>query len=315
MKKFNFKKFLSNQGTILVLILMIIVATILYKDTFFSWSNFANVLRQISWFGMAAIGVNLCIICGGRDVSAGNTAMLTGMFYAYLVAMNGWNVFLAIPAALLVGVLVGVLNGFVVSYLDVRPMIATISIGWMLQSIALLLNNDSTIYINKKTENIQVFYKIARGNILGIPTPFIIFIILVIGFYLFATKSPTGRAIYAVGGDGDSAKMMGINVRKTKFVTHLICSILAAIAGLFLIARTGIGDPVSCSQWGFTLMSTVVIGGTRMRGGVGDLRGIIIGCLIYGLIGNILSMAGLTVYWQNLITGIVLLIAILVQKR
>ena len=108
--------------------------------------------------------------------------------------------------------------------------------------------------------------------------------------------------------------MMGIHVVKTQMITHFICSVLACIAGLFLVARTGVGDPASCSQWGFTMMSTVVIGGTRMRGGRGDIRGIIIGVLIYGMIGNMLTMAGMTKYWQDMITGLVLLMAILSQN-
>ena len=109
--------------------------------------------------------------------------------------------------------------------------------------------------------------------------------------------------------------MMGVNVERTRMITHLICSILACISGLFLIGRTGLGDPTSCSTWGFTMMSVVVIGGTRMHGGIGDIRGVIVGVLIYGLINNMLSLYAVTKYWQELITGLIMLIAVLSQEK
>lgn len=308
------KKFLSDKGTILVLIAMVVVSTILYGNTFLSWSNISNVLRQISWYGMAAIGVNLCIISGGRDVSAGNCAMLTGMVFAYCYSMLNLGVVLSVIISLLVGPVVGLLNGFIIAKLNVRAMIATLSTGWVFCAIGLMMNNNWTISM-KSSPALEKFYWISRSNILGVPTPFLIFLALVFFFWIFATRTSMGRAIYAVGGDPESAAMMGINVVKTKMIVHLICSCLACVAGIFLVARTSIGDPASCSQWGFTLMSTVVIGGTRMRGGSGDIRGVIVGVLIYGMIANILSMAGLSIYWQNLITGLVLLVAILTQKR
>lgn len=315
MTKKQIKAFINGKGTILVLLLMIIASSIMFGGNFLSISNISNVLRQISWYGMAAIGVNLCIIGGGRDVSAGYTAMLTGMVFAYCHAMMGLGVILSLILALLVGPIVGCVNGFIVAKLKVRPMIATLSTGWVYNAIGLMMNDNWTISMTSSPQ-LERFYMISRSTILGfMPTPFLIFLVMVFAFYIFSTRTSLGRAIYAVGGDQESAAMMGINVVKTKFLCHLICSCLACIAGIFLVARTSIGDPASCSQWGFTLMSTVVIGGTRMRGGSGDIRGIITGVLIYGIINNMLSMAGLSIYWQNLITGLILLVAILTQKR
>ncbi len=308
--------FLRGKGTIAVLILMIVLSSILFGNTFLSWSNLSNVMRQISWFGIAAIGVNLCIISGGRDVSVGYTAMLTGMVFSWCITKAGMNLWLALFLSLCVGPVVGLINGFIIAKLHVRAMIATLSTGWIFCSLGLIINNDATIYIAGSTKNIELFYGISRSNLFGfLPTPFAVFLVCVFGFWIMASKTKLGRVIYAIGGDQESAAMMGVNVMKTQLITHMICSILACIAGLFLVARTGVGDPASCSQWGFTLMATVVIGGTRMRGGLGDLRGIIVGVLIYGLLSNILSMAGLSLYWQNLITGLVLLLAILSQRR
>lgn len=309
------KKFINGKGTLLVLLLMMIVSSILFGRNFLSWSNLSNVLRQVSWYGIAAIGVNLCIIGGGRDVSAGYTAMLTGMVFAYCYTMLHLGVALSLLAAMLVGPVVGCINGFIIAKLSVRAMIATLSTGWVYYAIGLMMNNNWTIAM-ASSPALERFYVIARSNVFGFfPTPFLLFLVLVFVFWLFATRTSLGRAIYAVGGDAESAAMMGINVTRTRFLCHLICSCLACLAGIVLVARTSIGDPASCGQWGFTLMSTVVIGGTRMRGGSGDLRGVIIGVLIYGVINNILSMAGLSLYWQNLITGLILLVAILTQKR
>ncbi|NLF26275.1 MAG: ABC transporter permease [Clostridiales bacterium] len=308
------RKLISEKGTIFVLLLMVLVSTILYGGNFFSWSNITNVLRQISWYGMAAIGVNLCILSGGRDVSAGYTAMLTGMVFAYCFSMLNLGVVLSLVISLMVGPAIGLLNGFIIAKLNVGAMIATLSTGWVFYACGLMMNGNWTITM-KTTPALERFYWISRSSILWVPTPFLIFLAMVFGFWIFATRTSTGRAVYAVGGDPESAAMMGINVARTKMIVHLICSCLACVAGIFLVARTSIGDPASCGQWGFTLMSTVVIGGTRMRGGSGDVRGVIVGVLTYGLISNILSMGGLSMYWQNLITGLVLLTAILTQKR
>ena len=315
MKKIKMRNFLSGKGTILTLLFLVAVSTGLFGTTFFSWSNISNILRQNSWYGMAAIGVNLCILCGGRDVSAGNTAMFTGMVFAYAYTVLEWSLAAAILISLCIGPIVGIINGVIIAKLKVRPMIATLSVGWCLQACGLLIYDNNMITV-RSTQAIARFNLISGSDLLGFfPTPFAIFLLLVFLGYMLTTRTAFGRAIYAVGGDQESAAMMGINVVKTKILVHLICSCLACISGLFLIARTNVGDPVSCSQWGFTLMSTVVIGGTRMRGGHGDLRGIITGVLVYGVISNMLTMANLSVYWQNLITGLIMLVAILSQKK
>lgn len=308
------KNLLSGKGPILVLLCVMLVATVLFGESFMSWSNLTNIMRQVSWYGMAAIGVNLVIIGGGRDVSAGYTAMLTGMVFAYCYTMLELGTVLSVFIALVTGVVIGCINGFIIAKLNVRAMIATLSTGWIFYACGLMLNNNWTITLTS-SPSLERLYLISRSDILGIPTPFIVFLILVFAFHLIATRTSLGRAIYAVGGDAESAAMMGVNVALTKFLMHVICSCLACIAGIFLVARTGVGDPASCSLWGFTLMSTVVIGGTRMRGGSGDIRGVIVGVLIYGVINNLLSMAGMSLYWQNLVNALILLVAILTQKR
>lgn len=314
-KKFDLGQFLSSKGTIFTLLLLVIVATVLFGTTFFSWSNLSNVMRQISWYGIAAIGVNMCILIGGRDVSAGNTAMLTGMIFAFANTIMGWGVLVSVLVSLCVGPIVGAMNGFVIAKLKVRPMIATLSIGWCLQACGLMIYDNNLITV-KASPALDRFNMIARSNLFGFfPAPFAVFLVLVFIMHLVTARTAFGRAMYAVGGDQESASMMGISVVKVKMKVHIICSCLACVSGLFLIARTNVGDPASCGQWGFTLMSTVVIGGTRMRGGIGDLRGVIIGVLIYGLISNMLTLGSLSVHWINLITGLIMFFAILSQRK
>ena len=314
-KKYLLVNYMKSKGTILVLILLLIYCTIAFGATFFSWSNISNIFRQISWFGIAAIGVNLCILAGGRDVSVGANAMFTGMVFAYLVSVMQLNILLSLLITLCIGPVIGLVNGFIVNKLRLNAMIATLTISWILQSFALLLYNNNTIPI-RSTDRIDRVFALSRGDLFGIiPIPFAIFILLVWVFDIFARRTKTGRAIYAVGGDTESAGMMGVNVERTRMITHLICSILACISGLFLIGRTGLGDPTSCSTWGFTMMSVVMIGGTRMHGGIGDIRGVIVGVLIYGLINNMLSLYAVTKYWQELITGLIMLIAVLSQEK
>ena len=163
----NVRNCLRGKGTLLVLIAMILFSTCTFGSTFMSWSNLSNVLRQMSWFGIAAIGVNLCIIAGGRDVSVGYTAMLTGMIFTFCITKLGLNLWIAVLIALCVGPFVGMINGFIIAKLHVRAMIATLSVGWILSSLGLIINNDSTIYISKQTPYINLFYSISDLERIG----------------------------------------------------------------------------------------------------------------------------------------------------
>lgn len=299
---------LSKNGPIVILLVLFIGSCIAFGENFFSAYNLTNLLRQISVAAIASIGINFVIIAGGRDLSVGAVCAVASMVTAYL---SPYGFFVATGAALACGVALGLLNGLIITKLGVQPFIATLGTQLGAKGIALLINNEASIAIE---ENAAIFNWIGRDYILGIPVPVIIMLLVVAAAYLVSKYTRFGRSVYAVGGNEESAVMMGVLVDRTKILVFAISGLTAALAAVVLTCRLGAGLPSSGDGWDMTLMASVVIGGTLVRGGVGDMRGVLVGALICGIITNMLNMMGnVNAYWQNIVNGLLLLIAVVMQ--
>lgn len=299
---------ISGNGPLILLVIMFITSTLTFGASFFQVFNLTNLIRQISITGIAAVGINFCIISGGRDLSMGAVAACASMF----VAMGSfYGLVPSVLGAILTGVFFGTITGLIISRLNVRAMIATLGVQLAARSTALLVNGELSLDIN---ENLQSLVFIGRGSVWGIPMPTIIFVCVLIVGYIILKRTRFGRSVYAVGGNEESATMMGVRVKHTKMMVYVVSGVCASIAGLVMAARLGAGQPNNAEAWSMTMMATVVIGGTRMRGGVGDMRGVIIGALICGMITNMINMVGtLSSYWQDVVQGCLLLVSIVMQ--
>lgn len=301
-------KYTSNNGPLIVLFSLFVFSCCMFGSSFFSIFNLSNLIRQVSISAIVAVGVNFVIISGGRDLSVGSVcavaSMVTAMFSPY-------GFFIAGLAGITSGAALGFMNGLIITRLGVQPFIATLGTQLGAKGIALLLNHELSMPV---TDPMKIFATLGRGYLFGIPIPAIIMIVVIGIAYYTAKYTKFGREVYAIGGNEESAAMMGISVNKTKLFVYTISGITSAVAALVLTSRLGAGLPTAGDGWDMAIMATVVIGGTLVRGGVGDMRGVLVGALICGIITNMINMFGnVNSYWQNIINGSLLLMAVVMQ--
>lgn len=304
------KSKLKGNGTWIALFIMVVAATIFYGTTFLSVSNIFNVLRQSSMIGLIAIGMTCVIITAGIDLSVGATVALTAVTAAVLTQKS---VALALIVPILVGILVGAVNGFVIAKLKIVPFIATLAVQMAVRGIAYIATDVKSVSI---AEDAESFLIIGRGYLLGIPIPVILFALTAAVMIFVCSKTPYGRSLYAIGGNEDAARMMGIKVDRNKALAYVLTGGLSGLAGVILCSRLGAGQPVGGNGWEMDAVSAVAIGGTLLSGGVGSVGKTISGVLITGLIGNIINLQGdINTYVQKIINGAIVLIVIIIQRR
>lgn len=303
------KRALSSNGSILIVLLLLLYCGLRFRGDFLNPTNLLNILRQLSITGIAAIGVNFVIISGGRDLSVGSVAAVTAVIAAFLTP---YGLLPTLLGGLAVGLLFGLFNGFIITYLGVTPLIGTLGTQWAVRSIALLLNNNTSVAID---EGLGAFVFLGRGTIFGfLPASAVVFGVLLAIGHIMLNHTRFGRYVMAIGGQEESAVMMGLPTRRTKMLVYILCGAMASMAGLVLCARMGAGQPQSGISWGMDIMAIVVIGGTRIRGGKGNMVGVIIGALIMNMVSNMINLFGnINAYVQDIINACMLLLAVLFQ--
>ncbi len=301
---------INEHSSVIAVLLLLALGTAAYGMTFLNYKkNLINVLHTASMMGIMGLGVNLCFLIGARDLSVGALAALVSMVTAWL-APRGYLP--AILGGLAVGALFGACNGVIVGMFKVQPFIATLGTQLAARGFALLINKELSISLGSSAPQLKY---IGNGNLFGlIPIPAFIFITLIILLSWILKYRDFGRGVYAVGGDENSAEMMGIHVVRTKIIVFTISGLMAAASGIVLCGRLSAGQPTACEGWEMTIMAAVVLGGTSVRGGIGRIHGIFLGCLFVTFITNLINLNGhISAYWKDIITGIVLLIAVLAQ--
>ena len=267
--------------------------------------NMLNVLRQISTNMLLACGMTMVIILGGIDLSVGSVIALTGVISAGLVSRNG----MSIPVALLVGVVIGVVsgafNGLVISKTTIPPFIVTLATMNIARGLAGVYTGGSPVRVVSKE-----WQWLGAGYIASIPVPVIIMVIVFILSILIMNKTKMGRHIYAVGGNPLAARFSGINVSKVKFFVYAYSGIMASLAGIILASRMYSGQPTAGDGAEMDAIAAVVVGGTSMSGGSGKLGGTLIGALIIGILSNGLNLMNVNSFWQTVVKGVVILLAV-----
>lgn len=303
-------KRLSGNGAYLALALLVVAASAIYKDMFFSYTNLSNILRQSSMIGLISIGMTCVILTAGIDLSVGATVALSAVFAAKLSVAGFWPALLA-PIAM--GLAVGFVNGFVIAKMKIVPFIGTLAVQMAVRGIAYILTDIKSISVSKEC---TAFPLIGRGYLYGIPIPGIIFAVLAAVMIMIMSGSSFGRSLYAIGGNEDAARMMGLKVNRNKIICYTITGGLAAVAGVILSSRLGAGQPVAGLGWEMDAVAAVAIGGTLLTGGVGGIGKTIAGVFIVGIIGNVINLQGtVNTYVQKIIMGAIVLAVIMIQKR
>lgn len=296
-----------------VIVYGLIVALLIYgtlnSDRFLTDRNIQNVLRQSVFLGIVALGQTLVILTGGIDLSVGSVIKVAVLTSAILMNGDSNNIFVAVVATLGMGVLVGLVNGFVVTRFKVAPFIVTLGTYSILRGIAYTI---STTPIGRAAPEFLQFYDQKIGPVYVL---IVAFAVLLVALLFMLRRTRFGRYIYAVGGSEQVARLSGISVNRIRLGVYVLCSTLAALAGLFSLSRSGVGDPSIGEGLELQAITAVVVGGTSLFGGRGGLLGTLGGVLLLGLIANLLVVLNVNQWLRDLIEGAIIVIAVALYKQ
>jgi ribose transport system permease protein len=302
-----------NLGIILGLLVLCIVISII-NPNFLSSNNLLNVLRQTSTNLYLALAMTMIIILGGIDLSVGSIMAVVGVVTTALIAQFGAPVYIAVAAGVLVGLLIGAMNGYVVATTVIPPFIVTLATMNIARGAAYVITDGKPVRVMSDSFNF-----IGSGYLGGVvPMPVVYLIIILLLCYLIMNKTKLGRYMYAVGGNAEAAKFSGINIKMVKFFAYAFSGLMASVAGIVLASRMFSGQPTAGNGAELDAIAAVVLGGTSMTGGSGRIGGTVIGALIIGILSNGLNLMGVSSFWQYIVKGIVILVAVyadVIKKR
>lgn len=299
---------IARKYATLAILVVFVVAISLMTDRFLTFGNITNVGRQLSFNGIISVAMTMVIISGGIDLSVGGTVALAGCICAGVLTDSG-NIFMAIMAALVVGTVVGLFNGVLIAYTKIAPFIITLSSLSIAKGVTLVLTNASPIPLNN-----EGFKALGQSSFYSIPTPIFIMlaIFLIAGFVMRKTKF--GRYVYAIGGNERSAALAGIAVQKIKLIVYIISGLMAAFTGVLYTSRLSSGVPNLGDGFEMDAITAAVIGGASLSGGQGGIWGTLIGAVIIGILNNALNLLNVNTNYQSIVTGVVVLIAVLFDR-
>lgn len=292
------------------LILLVVVISIM-NSAFLDLSNLLNLLRQVSINGLIAFGMTFVILTGGIDLSVGSILALSSAFTALLIT-SGVDPIVALIIGVLGGFLLGVFNGVLVTFGSMAPFIATLATMTIFRGLTLVVTDGNPITDLGDSYMFQLF---GKGYFFGIPVPAVTMTIVFIILMIILQKTTFGRHTYAIGGNEIAAKISGIKVNKVKILIYGISGLMAALAGAILTSRLNSAQPTAGTSYELDAIAAVVLGGTSLTGGKGRIVGTLIGVLIIGVLNNGLNLLGVSSFYQQVVKGIVILIAVLIDRK
>ena len=288
----NTMKYMSELTTVIALIILMAVITII-NSNFLTANNLLNLLLQVTSNALIAFGMTFVILTGGIDLSVGSILALSSALTAGLLG-SGMPVTLAILISLILGCILGMMNGLLISYGK------------------LVYTNGNPI--TKGLSDTFLFQFLGQGYIVGIPFPVIIMFIVFIVLYVLLHKTAFGKSVYAIGGNEKAAYISGVKLNKVKIIIYSISGIMASISGLIITSRLSSAQPTAGASYEMDAIAAVVLGGTSLSGGKGRILGTLIGALIIGVLNNGLNIIGVSAFWQQVVKGVVILIAVLIDR-
>lgn len=298
----------EQMALLLSLIGLCIISTII-SPVFLSVNNLMNVLRTASLTAICAMGYMFVILLGEMDLSVGSMQAVVG-----IVSVMILNFTKSVPAALLggmvTGAILGCINGLLVTKAGINSLIASLGTMAILRGSAYIITNGISIQAN-----IPGFEILGTGYIGPFPIPFLIAVVIFAALYFVLNKTVFGRNVYAVGGNNSAARLCGINVGRIKMAAYIIVGVLTALSGYILACRLNSAQPNAGDGFEFQVISAVVLGGVSLSGGKGNLTGAVIGVLILSVLSNVLVLAGVSSFYQEVSRGIVILLAVYIDSR
>ncbi|WP_088105646.1 ABC transporter permease [Halalkalibacter urbisdiaboli] len=278
----------------------------LVSEQFLTGDNLTNVARQISINAILAVGMTFVIITGGIDLSVGSVMAFTGTIMAGMMLVSGIPIYLAVLIGIVLGTVIGYINGMFVAYAKIPSIIVTLAMMEATRGLALLYTGGYPLSGLPDT-----FTFIGRGYAFGvIPMPVVIMVVVYLLAYVILNHMPLGRYIYAIGGNEEAVRLSGIKVKRYKIMAYAISGVTAAIAGMILTSRLASGQPNAGVGFELDAIAAVVLGGTAIAGGRGHIFGTLLGALLMGVLSNGLNLMGVSPYVQLVLKGAIILGAI-----
>jgi len=305
----NSSEMMRKYGLIAILLAAFVILS-LVSDTFLTVTNLMNVLRQVSINGILAVGMTFIILTAGIDLSIGSLMAVAAVIATSIVSHDPGAVGLALLAGVAASGFLGGVSGTMSAKLNVAPFVATLAMMTIARGIALIYTNGRPIVVSS-----DPFKFLGQGYIGPLPVPVIIFVAVTAIMAIVLYKTKFGRYVYAIGGNENASKISGIRVGRVKIWVYVINGFLAGLAGILLSSRISSGQPNSGMGYELDAIAAVVIGGTSLFGGRGSLLGTIVGVLIIGIINNGLNLLDVSSYWQQIIKGLIIAGAVILDQR
>lgn len=307
--RFNLSRF-GELGLLAVLVVLFLVFTFSSKY-FFTPKNLSNVLGQISITMIAAVGLSLLLICGEVDISIGSLQAVAAL--PLVLVMNATGSFwLGVLPALAVGGMIGVINGLLVTRLKINSLIVTLGMYYLLRGFVYFATGKVPI---SDQSGKDFFFMVGNGKLFRFLPYTAILMIVIVAVFLYVLRHTTyGRRLYAVGGNPEVARAVGISPERLKLSAFILCSLLSSVSAILLASRLSSANHMAGQGFEFQVVAAIVLGGVSLAGGVGNLLGALIGVLIFGLIQNGLGLMGVGTQYQLVITGAIIILAVAIDE-
>ncbi len=306
------RRFLRQNGRVMAVFGLVIVMAlvgIFFTERFVGERNQFNLLRQLSFLGVVALGQMLVVLTGGIDLSVGSLVRVSVLVSAIVMNGESANTLPAIVITLALGAGIGFVHALLINRLNISPFIVTLASYVILRGVALTI---STSPIGRASREALTFYDQKIGPFSAL---FLLFVILAVALIFVLRRTIFGRYVYAVGGNQEVARLSGIPVQRVRFGVHILCSLLAAVCGLMWLSRMGVGDPVIADGLELTTITAVIIGGTSLFGGRGGVIGTVGGVLVLTLLANLMVLLNVQQQYQGLIEGVVIVASIALYNQ
>jgi ribose/xylose/arabinose/galactoside ABC-type transport system permease subunit len=301
---------LQKSGAFIVLAVVTVIASLIFGNRFASVDNFLNILEASSFLGLVAVGMTFVIVGGGIDLSVGSLLALSAVLAAF-GSQYGTLVAVALPIA--VSGLIGLLNGLLIARARMAAFIVTLAALLFARGLAFGVSSEGNRIFHIESDLAVIW--LGQGSILGIRVPIVLAGIAFVAGWIALTRTRYGTAVTAIGGSEDAARLMGLPIARVKTVMYLVSGLLAGLAGLLVAARSSSGQSTIGVGLELQAIAAVVIGGTLLTGGSGSIAGTLAGVLLLNVINNVINQVGtLSSYFQQVVSGLFLIIVVLVQR-
>lgn len=297
-----------DQFGMLVIFFLLFILACIFVPNFASLINMKGLGLAVSLTGMVACGMLFCLASGEFDMSVGSVVACSGVTCAVMINVSE-SVTVGIISGLAIGVLFGVINGFVVAKLKINALITTLATMQMARGLGYIISDGKAVGIVEES-----FFDLGNSAFFGVPTPVWITIICFVIFGLLLNKTTFGRNTLSIGGNEEAARLAGVNVVRTKLMIFAMTGFIAALAGIILASRMTSGQPMTSIGFELTVISSCVLGGVSMKGGIGKISYVVAGVLILGLLENTMNLLNISPFAQYVVRGLILLAAVIFDR-